>query len=71
VQLSIDIEESPLLEAITRGTTGEDIADWKDLACAVVICKVWRLAMALQLSVVTSHVLKVVNKSNLQSKTHL
>jgi hypothetical protein len=30
----------------------------KDLTCAAVICKVWELAMALKLSVITSCVLK-------------
>jgi hypothetical protein len=30
-----------------QGTTGEDTADWKDLAYTVLICKVWRSAMAL------------------------
>jgi hypothetical protein len=43
----------------------------KDLACAKVNCKVWKLAMALQLSVIKSYVLKVVNRSNIQSKTQL
>jgi hypothetical protein len=47
VQLSAEAEESQLLEAVTWEMTGENTADWKDLACAVVICKVWRLAMAL------------------------
>jgi hypothetical protein len=30
-----------------QGTADEASADWKNLACAVVICKMWRLAMAL------------------------
>jgi hypothetical protein len=30
-----------------QATTGHDTANWKDLACAVVICKVRTLAMAL------------------------
>jgi hypothetical protein len=30
-----------------QGTTGEDTADCKDLACALVIFKVWRSAMGL------------------------
>jgi hypothetical protein len=40
----------------------------KDLACALMIRKVWKLAMGLKLIVITSCV-QVVNKSNIQSKT--
>jgi hypothetical protein len=40
--MSSEAEKSPLLEAVTRDTVG-----WENLACAVVICKVWRLAMML------------------------
>jgi hypothetical protein len=43
------VKKSPLLEAV---------ADWKDSVCAVMICKVWKSAMALQLSVFTSRVLR-------------
>jgi hypothetical protein len=36
----------------------ETLRNGKDLVCTVVICKVWKLAMVLQLSVVASCVLK-------------
>jgi hypothetical protein len=36
-------------------TTSEDIEDWEDLVCAVVICRVCRLVKVLQLFVVTSY----------------
>jgi hypothetical protein len=39
---SAEAEESPLLEAVTRGQQAG-----KDLAGVVVICKAWRSAMAL------------------------
>jgi hypothetical protein len=45
--LSAEAEESPLLEAITRERLVKILQAEKDLACAVVICKVWRMAMAL------------------------
>jgi hypothetical protein len=45
-EVSWEAEESPMLSRY-RGTTGQDTAELKGLACAVVICKVWRLAMAL------------------------
>jgi hypothetical protein len=44
---SAEAEESPLLEAVTREWLVKKQQTGKDLACAVVICKVWRLAMAL------------------------
>jgi hypothetical protein len=52
--LGAEVEESPLLEAVTR----ERLVKTKDLACAVVIGKPCRLAMELQLRVITSCVLK-------------
>jgi hypothetical protein len=39
-------KESSLLSRC-QGTTGEEATHWKDLVYAAVICKVWRLAMAL------------------------
>jgi hypothetical protein len=43
--VSTEAEESQLL----RPVTGKRLmkAEWEDLACDLVICKVWRLAMAL------------------------
>jgi hypothetical protein len=38
------VEESPLLRSITGKRLVKDL---KDLACAVAICKVWKLAMVL------------------------
>jgi hypothetical protein len=38
----MEAEESPLLEAVTREWLVKTQQDGKDLACAVVICKVWR-----------------------------
>jgi hypothetical protein len=40
-------EKSPLLEALTRERLMKTQQAGKGLACAVVICKMWRLAMAL------------------------
>jgi hypothetical protein len=40
-------EESPLLEAITSERLVKTQQTEKDLACAVVICKVWKLAAVL------------------------
>jgi hypothetical protein len=45
--LSMEAEGSPLLEAISREWLVKTQQAGRDLACAVVICKVWRLAMAL------------------------
>jgi hypothetical protein len=41
------VEESALLEAVTRELLVKTQRTEKDLACAVVICKMWKLAMAL------------------------
>jgi hypothetical protein len=57
--MSAEAEESPLLEAVTRKRLMENVTNSEGLPCAVVICKAWRLAMALQLSTVTSRVLKL------------
>jgi hypothetical protein len=54
--LSAEGEESPLLEALTGKRLVN--ADWGSLACALVIYKVWRLAMAILLLVATSCVYK-------------
>jgi hypothetical protein len=40
-----EAEDSPLLRFVTRKRLVK--ADWEGLACILVICKVWRLAMAL------------------------
>jgi hypothetical protein len=45
--LSAETEKSPLLEAVTRERLVKTLQAGKDLSCAVVIGKVWRLAMAL------------------------
>jgi hypothetical protein len=45
--LSMEAEESPLLEAVTRKRLVKTQQAGKDLMCAVVICKVWRSPMAL------------------------
>jgi hypothetical protein len=45
--LSAETEEYPLLEAVTRELLVKTRQARKDLACAMVICKVWRLAMTL------------------------
>jgi hypothetical protein len=42
-------EESPLLEAVSRERLVKTQQAGKDLECAVVICKVCRLAVTLQL----------------------
>jgi hypothetical protein len=42
-----EAEESPLLEAVTREQPMKTQEAGKDLACVVVICKVWRFALAL------------------------
>jgi hypothetical protein len=45
--LSAEAEESPLLEAVSREWLVKKQQAGKAVLCAVVICKVWRLAMAL------------------------
>jgi hypothetical protein len=45
----------------------EDKQAGKGSAGAVVVCELWRLAIALYLLVVLSGVYKCVNKSNIQS----
>jgi hypothetical protein len=45
--LSTEAENFPLLEAVTRERLVKTQQAGKDLTCAVVIYKVWRLAMAL------------------------
>jgi hypothetical protein len=56
--------------AVTRQLLVKAQRAGKDLICAVVNCKVWELAMALYLSVVTRCV-KLVNKFSIQSETPL
>jgi hypothetical protein len=45
--LSPEAEEQPLLEAITRKLLVKTLRAGKDLACALVNCKVWKLVMVL------------------------
>jgi hypothetical protein len=51
--VSAETEESTLLEAVIKEQLVKT-QQTEDLECAVVICKVWRSAIALQLLVVTS-----------------
>jgi hypothetical protein len=44
--LSADAEEYPLLEAVTRQRLVKTQQAGRDLACAVVTCKIWRIATA-------------------------
>jgi hypothetical protein len=46
------------LRAVTRQLLVKALQVGEDLVCALVICKVWKLPMALELSVTTSRVLK-------------
>jgi hypothetical protein len=55
--VSAEAEESSLLEAVTGKRLVKTLQAGIDFVSALVICKVWRLAMELQLSVVTSCVL--------------
>jgi hypothetical protein len=43
----VEAEESPLLEAVTRKRLVKTLQAGEDLVFAVVVCEVWRLAMAL------------------------
>jgi hypothetical protein len=45
--LRLQLFTYPLLEAITKQWVCEDIADCKDLKCAVVICRLWKVAEVL------------------------
>jgi hypothetical protein len=45
--MNAEAEESPLLEAVTRQRLVKTKKDGKDLACAGVIDKVWKLVVAL------------------------
>jgi hypothetical protein len=45
--VSTEAEESLLIEVVTREKLVKTLQAGKDLACAVVICKLWRLAIAL------------------------
>jgi hypothetical protein len=56
--LNTEAEESPLLEAVTRERLMKTQQAGKPLACAVVISKVRRSAMAMYLRVVPSCVYK-------------
>jgi hypothetical protein len=48
---AFEIEESPLLEAVAREWLVKTQQAGKGLACAVVVCELWRLAVVLQLRV--------------------
>jgi hypothetical protein len=67
--ISTKAEESPLLEAVTREQLVKTQQAGKDLPCAVVICEVWTLAMALYLLVVPSCVYMWSINPIIQSKT--
>jgi hypothetical protein len=56
--LSAKAEKYPLLEAVIRERLMKTQQAGKDLACAMAICRVWRLAMTLSLRVVQSCVYK-------------
>jgi hypothetical protein len=56
--MSAEAEECPQLEAVTKKRLVKTLQAGKYLACALVICKVWRLAIALYLSLVMIRVLK-------------
>jgi hypothetical protein len=43
----MEADKSPLSEAVTRERLVKTQQAGKDLACAVVICKAWRLVVAL------------------------
>jgi hypothetical protein len=45
--LSTEAEKKPLLEAVTRKCSVKTLHARKDLACAVVICKVWKSSIVL------------------------
>jgi hypothetical protein len=45
--VSVEAEESPLLEAVTRKRLVKTQQAGEDLVFATVICKLWRLAVAL------------------------
>jgi hypothetical protein len=49
--MSTGAEESPLVSSVTWKWLVK--ADWEGSVCAVVICKVWKLVIVLQLYVVT------------------
>jgi hypothetical protein len=52
--LNAEVEESPLLEAVTRERLVKTQQAGKDLPCVVTIFKVWRSAMPLKILVVPS-----------------
>jgi hypothetical protein len=39
--------EAAIIRSRYQVTTSEDTVGWKDLTCAVVICKMWKSALAL------------------------
>jgi hypothetical protein len=45
--MSAEAEESPLLQAVSRKRLVKTLQAGEDLVFVAVICKVWRLAMAL------------------------
>jgi hypothetical protein len=62
---SVQLKNPRLLEAVTRERLGEDTAAWKGLVCAVVIRKVWKSAMALELIVVTCQIITLTQRENI------
>jgi hypothetical protein len=53
-----EAEESPLLEAVVRERLLKTLKSGEGLVFAAVVCKVWRLVMALSLLVIPSRVVK-------------
>jgi hypothetical protein len=47
VDVNTETEEFPLLEAVTMKRLVKALQAGKDLACAVVICEVWKSAIML------------------------
>jgi hypothetical protein len=67
--LSPEVEEKTVLGAVTMQLLVKTYGLEKDLAYALVICKVWRSAMAFVIKCNYELYVNVVNKSNIQFKT--
>jgi hypothetical protein len=50
---NVRTEAEDIVVICYQTTTGEDTADWENLACAVVICKVYKSVRLLELPVDT------------------
>jgi hypothetical protein len=63
--MSLDVRQTPVCEDVSPEAAehalfedvtqqhGEDTADWEELLCAVVNCKLWELVTALELILIT------------------